>query len=483
MDRATPSFYWYDLETTGLDPKGYGRIAQFAGQRTDWNLNAIGEPLVLYLRLSDEILPHPDASLVTGITPQHLEERGESYWAGISRIYREFNVPNTCVVGYNNLEYDDEFIRYSFYRNLLNPYAWHWRQRNSRTDLLNIVRLAAALRPEGIEWPRDEETGAIGFSLEALARENGFENEDAHEALSDVETTITLARHVRQAQPRLWDYVLDNRSRFKVEKYLRDFMGTPFLHVSATYSNARCGTAPLLSVAERPGQKGRYIAVDLAGDMSLLESGTPEEIREVLFTKQSELPEGTARPPLSLVASNRSPVIAPMNTVDASAESRLGFSVGEVTEVAAHLATIEDLPSRVAAVYESDYDFAPATNAEEALYDRFLDENDLYEAELIHEALESGEPWPDVTFRDRRFWDLSERLRARERWGELTDEEQAEHVQFIRQHLFGEQQNLRSYLEDLDTRLSTTTNDRDRQILSDLKSYGHELDGRYGSDE
>jgi len=43
----TTTLYWHDYETFGSDPRR-DRPAQFAGLRTDEELNEIGEPLVLY---------------------------------------------------------------------------------------------------------------------------------------------------------------------------------------------------------------------------------------------------------------------------------------------------------------------------------------------------------------------------------------------------------------------------------------------------
>jgi exodeoxyribonuclease-1 len=44
--------------------------------------------------------------------------------------------------------------RYSLYRNFFDPYAREWQGGNSRWDLIDVVRAAYALRPEGIVWPK-----------------------------------------------------------------------------------------------------------------------------------------------------------------------------------------------------------------------------------------------------------------------------------------------------------------------------------------
>ena len=204
MESSTESFYWYDLETTGIDTQR-DRIVQFAGLRTDLNLNPIEEPFVTYVRLAPEILPSIEASLITGITPARTE-RGRSEWQALSEINERFSVAGTCVTGFNNIRFDDEFIRYGFYRNLIDPYGREWRDGNSRWDLIDLVRASGALRPDGLEWPLRD--GTPVFSLEQMARANNLQHENAHDALADVEATVALARVIKSCQPELYTYAL-----------------------------------------------------------------------------------------------------------------------------------------------------------------------------------------------------------------------------------------------------------------------------------
>lgn len=154
------TFYWYDLETTGTNPK-WDRIVQFAGLRTDMALNPIGEQLTFYVLLPDDVLPNPDASLVTGITPGILANQGISEFEALQKILLEFNVPGTCALGYNSLRFDDEFIRYALYRHLQDPYAREYKNGSTRWDLVDLVRASGALRPEGIQWPTDDAGQAV----------------------------------------------------------------------------------------------------------------------------------------------------------------------------------------------------------------------------------------------------------------------------------------------------------------------------------
>lgn len=205
---------------------------QIAGIRTDEALNEIGEPMNLYCRPSDDILPHPMACLITGITPQRLAERGLSEADFMTRVHAQLAQPATCVAGYNSLRFDDEVTRYSLYRNFFDPYAREWQGGNSRWDLIDMVRTAYALRPEGIQWPQLD--GRLSLKLEMLTAANGLEHGQAHDALSDVRATIALARLIRQRQPRLYDYLYQLRSKHKVLDQVR--LLQPLVHVSGRFS-------------------------------------------------------------------------------------------------------------------------------------------------------------------------------------------------------------------------------------------------------
>ena len=165
------SFLFYDLETFGADPRR-SRIAQFAAVRTDAALDVVEEPISLFVRPADDLLPSPVATLITGITPQQALAEGMAEAEAAARIVEEMARPGTCTLGYNSLRFDDEFVRHTLFRNFFDPYEREWRGGNSRWDLLDVLRLAHALRPEGIEWPRRED-GATSFRLEHLALANG----------------------------------------------------------------------------------------------------------------------------------------------------------------------------------------------------------------------------------------------------------------------------------------------------------------------
>ena len=171
---------WHDYETWGVDPRR-DRPAQFAAVRTNTALEEIGEPIMLYCRPSDDFLPHPEAAMLTGIAPQEAAAKGLNEAGFFGRIHAAFLEPETCGTGYNTIRFDDEITRFGFYRNFIDPYSREWRNGNTRWDIIDLVRLAYALRPEDIRWPRKED-GSVSFRLEDLTAANGIEHDGGDDA-------------------------------------------------------------------------------------------------------------------------------------------------------------------------------------------------------------------------------------------------------------------------------------------------------------
>ena len=241
------TLYWHDYETFGVDPRR-DRPAQFAGQRTDEDLNPVGEPLLIYCRPAPDYLPAPEACLLTGITPALALEQGVPEAEFIAAIEAELGRPGTCGVGYNSIRFDDEVTRNTLYRNLRDPYAREWRNGNSRWDVIDLMRMACALRPQGMEWPVDE-AGLPVFKLERLTEANGIDHGQAHDALADVGATIAVVRRLKAAQPRLYDWYYRLRRKSAVLPMLAPEKGQPLLHVSGMYPRELGCLAPVLPLA------------------------------------------------------------------------------------------------------------------------------------------------------------------------------------------------------------------------------------------
>ena len=404
----TSSIFWYDYETTGINPRN-DRPLQVAGIRTDDQLNEVGLPINIYCQPSDDILPHPAACLVTGITPQRLAEKGLCEADFMTRVHAELSKPGTCGAGYNTLRFDDEMTRYSLYRNFFDPYGREWQGGNSRWDLIDVVRTAYALRPEGIVWP--EEDGRVTLKLERLTAANGIEHGQAHDALSDVRATIALARLVREKQPKLYDYLFQLRSKHKVQEQIK--LMQPLVHISGRFSAARSYLSVVLPLGWHPTNRNALIVCDLFHDHSPLLDESSETLRQRLYTRRENLTEGQLPVPLKLLHINKCPVVAPLSVLREEDRQRLQLDVAACKERIVRLTEGQAIwQEKLKSVYASE-EFAGSEDPEQQLYDGFINDRDrrLCEQVRIAEPAQlATDPWP---FDDPRLPELLFRYRAR----------------------------------------------------------------------
>lgn len=415
------SFYWHDYETWGAQP-AIDRPAQFAGLRTDLEFNPIGEPLVVYARPADDFLPQPEACLITGITPQLAREKGALEADFFAFIHEQLARPGTCALGYNSLRFDDEVTRYGLYRNFFDPYAREWQDGNSRWDMIDVVRLTRALRPEGIEWP-EKEPGVTSFRLEDLTAANGIEHTGAHDALADVRATIAIARLVRERQPKLFAFVLNNRDKQRLAAQLNVRAASPVLHVSARYP-ARLGCiAAVVPLALHPTNRNGVIVYDLRADPTALLRLSADEIRTRLYTATAELPEGVERIPLKVVHVNRAPVIVPMGTITDSAREQWQMDAAAEARHLEALRNASGLGQKLAKVFDSRDQFPPQPDPDRDLYGSFLSDADRRRCERVRAARPGELAALQPDFDAPKLHELLFRYRARN-WPETLDRQE-----------------------------------------------------------
>jgi exodeoxyribonuclease I len=398
------TFFWYDLETTGTDPRT-DRIIQFAGVRTNLELDEIEPPFGTYVRCPVDVLPDPSACAVTGLTPQRINREGMGELEAYVAINRRFAQPNTCVAGFNSLRFDDEFIRFGFYRHFIDPYAREWQSGNSRWDIIDLARAAAALRPDGISWPT--EAGLPSFRLGELTAANGIEHAAAHDALSDVRATIGLARLIRDKKRRLFDYFLGLRDRGRLHRMLRPESPQMGVHVSRMYPRERSSLAVVMPVARHPQNRNSIVVVDLASDVRPLIEWNADRLKEALFSTDRD-----DRPGLKEVRLNHCPFVAPLTVVRDEDARRLELDLPEMRRRFETLRESSDLAAKIAAVYGRE-GTRDAVDADAALYDGFISDPDRERCGDTLAQLLGGEPSPDITFADQRLNELLFRLRAR----------------------------------------------------------------------
>jgi len=485
MTKNDLTFYWHDYETFGKNPR-WARPSQFAGVRTDADLNIIGEPLVLYCQPATDTLPDPDACLITGITPQLCLQKGLPEREFSQKILTEFSVPNTCGVGYNSIRFDDEFTRHLLYRNFCDPYEREWKNGNSRWDILDVLRLMHALRPEGMVWPQSEEAldkGRPIFKLQSLTQANHLQHDAAHDALSDVLATISLAKKMKQAQPKLFDYALSLRDKKKVAELLDLAQHKPIFHVSSRLQWQHGYAALMMPLCKHPTNNNGIICYDLSVDPSPLMNLSSDEIAERVFSKQVDLPTGTQRIPLKTIHLNKSPMVASLSVLDDRAAQRLKID-RQHCEVNWQkiMRVIDQVCGKVADVMSRDawQDVVAVPDPEFMLYQGFLSNRDRSLCDQVHRADAKTLSQQTFAFSDRRLPELLFRYRARNFPDSLSEEEchQWEEFRFQRlnEKLCDDYYDLERYHGRI-AELSSAANltERDRQLLADLTQWAEQI--------
>ena len=477
------TFYWHDYETFGADPSR-DRPVQFAGLRTDLDLNPIGEPLVLFARPADDALPHPQACLVTGISPQLALEKGIPEREFIDQIHRELAQAGTCGVGYNSLRFDDEVTRYTLYRNFHDPYAREWQNGNSRWDIIDLVRTANALRPDGIQWPLRED-GLPSFRLEELTAANGISHASAHDALSDVHATIALARLVRDRQPRLYDYVHAHRDKRSVQAQLDIDAMKPVLHVSGMFGAQRHNIALIVPLALHPSNRNEVICYDLDVDPTPLLELTSQQLGDLLFRRSVDLPDDVERPGLKSVHINRCPVLVTAKMADTATAERLGISGDRCRK---HLAALREyrardqksFVSKLQAIY-SGRSFEPVTDPDRMLYSGgFFGEHDKQVMTDVRNSSPSELADASYVFEDARLPEMLFRYRARNYPESLSPEEHAQWEEYRFARLTEPDAGAGICMEDFQATIDQllaggTLNEAQQRLMQQLQEYGDSL--------
>lgn len=471
---STPTFFIHDYETFGKHP-ARDRPAQFAGVRTDMDFNIIGEPLVIYCQPTDDYLPEPEAVLITGITPQIAKSKGVNEAEFARQIHDAFSVPGTCVLGYNNIRFDDEVSRNIFYRNFYDPYAYSWKNGNSRWDLLDALRACYALRPEGIVWPENDD-GLPSFRLEHLTKANGVEHTHAHDAMSDVYATIAMAKRLKTAQPKLFDYLFQLRNKNKVNALIDIPNMKPLMHVSGMFGAARGNTSWIVPLAWHPENRNAVIMCDLAGDITPLLELEPDELRTRLYTRRDQLEAGQSPVPIKLVQINKCPVLAPASTLRPEDAARLGIDRQHCLDNLQRLRQHPLVREKAVALYAEAPAFAAADDVDLQLYDGFFSEADRAAMTIIQETSPQNLPALDLKFADGRIAELLFRFRARNYPATLDDREQQRWLQH-RKEVFTPER-LESYLNNLQELYQLHQDDEKKaQLLKSLFAYVQQVVG------
>ncbi len=381
MTRKT-TYYFYDLETSGIKPSN-ARIMQFAGQRTDQNLQKVGEPDNMLIKLSDDVLPEPEAVLVHGITPQKTLEQGITEQEFTETFYRKIALFGTVFVGYNNIRFDDEFMRRACYRTFYDPYQWHWKDNRGRWDLLDPIRMMRALRPQGMEWPDIDGKPTVKLGL--MTKANGLTHDNAHDALSDVEALIELAQKFREKQPKLYEYLLSMRNKKEVAKLVD--RPQPFIYTSGRYSAEFDKTTVAISLFKHP-RRDSALVYDLREDPNeWIGMSVPDLVKHW----QAKYGSNLKKLPIKILQFNRSPAVAPIGVLDKESEKRLAIDMQVINKNLLLLAKHPEFTEKLKEVLEKveqeqQTRVSLDDSVDDQLYDGFWNSNDQKELGIIRDT-------------------------------------------------------------------------------------------------
>jgi len=477
------SLFWHDYETFGTDTQK-DRPCQFAGIRTDLDLNIIGEPTTLYCKPAEDFLPSPEACLVTGITPQIALQEGviETEFADV--IHQLFSEPGTCVAGYNSIRFDDEVTRNLFYRNFIDPYEREWKDGNSRWDIIDLVRLTYALRPEGIVWPADENQN-ISFRLEKLTEANGIEHASAHDAMSDVYATIAIAKLIKEKQPKLYQYIFESRNKNVVRKLFDIDSHKPVMHVSSKYPVSLGCCALVAPLFVHPKNNNGIVVFDLRQNPEKLLSFSAERIKELLYTPTKQLPEGIERPGLKTIHLNKCPMVVPASMAKTLSEDTLMDRGIDLALIKQHLEFIRENPELLKKLYEVfnvEFD-RPSEGADPDLMlysGGFFSQNDKAEMSRVRSSSEVELAESEFRFQDSRFQEMLFRFKARNYPSTLNESEQDRWLNYCSQKLMSKDSaylNFNAFFERLNqcSNLDEGTTSRGKAVIEDLKYYAESI--------
>lgn len=419
------TIFWHDYETFGADTRR-DRPCQFAGIRTDMELNVIGDPIMFYCKPSDDFLPSPEACLITGITPQTAYQEGYTEAEFAKMINDEFSVSNTCVAGYNSIRFDDEISRNLFYRNFLDPYEREWKNGNSRWDIIDLVRITYVLRPDGINWPIGED-GNPSFRLELLTEANNIMHEAAHDAMSDVYATIAIAKLIKTKQPQLYDFVFKHRLKTNLVPY---FEGTDFkalFHVSSKYPVSLGCSAVVMPLFKHPHNSNGYVVFDLRQSPLLVNELTADEIKARLYTKKEELEfSGKIRPALKTIHLNKCPAISPASVIKSIPVNKLKQWEIDIVQIKNNIDWIRENPNFLKKIYQAFQDkpeYSDESDPELMLYSGFFSVKDKAEIKKVSLSTKLDLIENEFSFDDARLDELFFRYKARNFPSILSDEE------------------------------------------------------------
>jgi exodeoxyribonuclease I len=469
------TFYFYDLETSGFNPRT-ARIMQFAGQRTDMNLKPIGKPDNILVKLTPDVLPEPDAVLVHGISPQKTISDGISEAELAKYLSYQVFLPDTIAVGFNNIRFDDEFIRFLLWRNFYDAYEWQWKDGRSKWDLLDVVRMTRALRPEGIEWAFASD-GTPSNKLADITTVNKLEHDSAHDALSDVRASMAVARMIMNKHPKLFDYLLKIRDKKKVEALVTS--GQPFIYTSGRYPSAHEKTTVVSTVIPHP-DRGAALVYDLRINPDEFTKLSAAELTELWQLRGKDAPYF----PIKQLNFNKCPAIAPLAVLDSASASRLALDTKQIDSNLAKLKKVEDFGDKLIRALEiiqskvQPQMIIDEQKVDEQLYDGFVDDADKIKMRVVRASHAEDVSELSLDFADERLSKMLPLYKARNFAKYLNQTDHLWWEKFRTHRLLdgGDQSRAATYFNRIEELSIKIGDDKEKAfLLEELQLYGQSV--------
>ncbi len=469
------TFYIHDYETFGKNPST-DRPAQFAGVRTDMDFNIIDDPLVMYCSPSNDYLPDPEAVIITGITPQIAKNKGLDEVNFAYNIHKAFNIPNTCIVGYNNINFDDEFSRNIFYRNFLDPYSYSWKNGNSRWDLIHVIRAYYSLYPKGIIWPKNKH-GYISFRLEHITQANNIPHTQAHDAISDVYATIAIAKKIKLAQPKLFNFLLKYRKKNQLNTLINITKITPLVYISNILGAIRNNTTWIVPIAWHPQKKNIIIICDLSCDLTLLLTLKIEQLQKKIFNDTNNINiKNLFTLPLKLIHMNKCPILIPAKILSPQNAERLGINRKNCLKNLELLHKNQHIRKKIIKLFSKNeiYKNYINTDVDSRLYEKFFNNFDKIIIKQIQKTKPENLSKLNLKYYDNRIPELLFRFRARNYPNTLNDYEKKHWLEYRKKKLNTEF--IKKYFIKIEKLYQLYKNDKEKiKILKELLNYSYKI--------
>lgn len=281
------TYLFYDIETTGLN-FAFDQVLQFAAIRTDEQFNEI-KRYEFRVKLRPDVLPSPYALITHLISIKEMQE-GQSELEVTKAIHQLLNEPGTVSLGYNTLGFDDEFLRFSFYRNLLPPYTHQYANNCGRMDILPLMPFYFLFSKNTLNWPYSDDK--LSLKLEKLIVENALAQGQAHDAIVDVEATLALTKKL-MTNEKMWQYCHDYFNKAKEMERLQKWRlfetQTIGLYVDSSLGVNNQFMAPVMCLGQHWHYKNQWLFLRL--DQTDLQKITLDTISDYAWVFRKKMTE------------------------------------------------------------------------------------------------------------------------------------------------------------------------------------------------